>query len=64
VDGSFFDSLILSGFDGIIRNTLDYYLAGFSGFIKKSSDILLAELYAIYKDLLLAKNMSIDELVC
>jgi hypothetical protein len=64
VDGSFLDSLIRSGFDGIIRNTLDYYLAGFSGFIKKSSDILLAELYAIYKDFLLAKNMSIDELVC
>ncbi|MCI24164.1 replication protein A1-like protein, partial [Trifolium medium] len=33
-------------------------------FIQGSSDILLAELYAIYKDLLLAKDMSIDELVC
>ncbi|GAU37585.1 hypothetical protein TSUD_395580 [Trifolium subterraneum] len=39
-------------------------LNGFSGFISGSSDILLAELYAIYKGLLLAKDMSIDELVC
>ncbi|GAU28080.1 hypothetical protein TSUD_223210 [Trifolium subterraneum] len=34
------------------------------GFIRGSSDILLAELYAIYKGLLLAKEMSIDEFVC
>ncbi|GAU32838.1 hypothetical protein TSUD_209060 [Trifolium subterraneum] len=38
--------------------------SGFSGFIQGSSDILLAELYDIYEGLLLAKDMSIDELVC
>jgi hypothetical protein len=49
---------------GIIRNTFGHYLAGFSGFIQGSSDILLAEFYAIYKGLLLAKDMNIDDLVC
>jgi hypothetical protein len=47
----------------IIRNTFGYYLAGFSDFIQKSSDILFAELYVIYKGLLLTKDMNIDELV-
>ncbi|MCI32239.1 N-hydroxycinnamoyl/benzoyltransferase [Trifolium medium] len=46
------------------RNTFGRYLTAFSGFIQGSSDILLAELYAIYKGLLLAKDMSIGELVC
>ncbi|GAU50021.1 hypothetical protein TSUD_186220 [Trifolium subterraneum] len=64
VDGSCLDSPVRSGYGGIIRNTYDHYLAGFSGFIQGSSDILLAELYAIYRGLLLAKEMSIDELVC
>ncbi|MCI17304.1 RNA-directed DNA polymerase (Reverse transcriptase), partial [Trifolium medium] len=45
----------------LARNIFGHYLAGF---IQGSSDILLAELYAIYKALLLAKDMSIDELVC
>jgi hypothetical protein len=64
VDGSCLGSTIRPGFDGIIRNTLDHYLAGFSGFIQGSSDILFAELYAIYEEILLAKDMNIDELVC
>ncbi|PNX73807.1 ribonuclease H [Trifolium pratense] len=64
VDGSCLDSPIRSGFGGIIRNTFGHYLVGFSGFIQGSSDILLAELYDIYKGLLLAKDMNIDELVC
>jgi ribonuclease HI len=59
VDGSCPDSPVRSGFGGIIRN-----LAGFSCSIQGSSDILLAELYAIYKGLSLAKNINIDELVC
>ncbi|MCI26345.1 replication protein A1-like protein, partial [Trifolium medium] len=37
---------------------------GFSGFIQGSSDILHVELYTIYKCLLLAIDMRIDELVC
>ncbi|KAK2370008.1 hypothetical protein QL285_083097 [Trifolium repens] len=45
----------------IIRNTFNHHLVGF---IQGSSDILLAELCVIYKDLLLAKDISIDELVC
>jgi ribonuclease HI len=52
------------GFGGIIKNTFGHYLVGFPGFIQGSSDILLAELYAIYKGLLLAKDMNIDEFVC
>ncbi|GAU50615.1 hypothetical protein TSUD_290700 [Trifolium subterraneum] len=64
VDGSCLDSPVGSGFGGIIRNTFGHYLVGFSCFIQGSSDILLVELYAIYKGLLLAKDMSIDDLVC
>ncbi|CAJ2635885.1 unnamed protein product [Trifolium pratense] len=64
VDGSCLGSPTRSGFGGIIRNTFGHYLAGFSGYIQGSSDILYAELYAIYKGLLLAINMGIDELVC
>ncbi|KAK2434396.1 hypothetical protein QL285_019553 [Trifolium repens] len=55
VDANCLDSPIRSGFDGIIRNTFDDYPAGFSDFIRESSDILLVEMYAIYKGLLLAK---------
>jgi hypothetical protein len=40
------------------------YLAGFSVFIPESPDILFVELYDIYKGLLLARDMNIDELVC
>ncbi|XP_045809964.1 uncharacterized protein LOC123904334 [Trifolium pratense] len=64
VDGSCLGSPARSGFGGIIRNTFGHYLAGFSGYIQGSSDILYAELYVIYKGLLLAINMGIDELVC
>ncbi|MCI35860.1 RNA-directed DNA polymerase (Reverse transcriptase), partial [Trifolium medium] len=64
VDRSCLGSPARAGFGGIIRNTFGYYLTGFSGYIQGSSDILYAELYAIYKGLLLAKNMGIDELVC
>jgi hypothetical protein len=34
------------------------------GFIPETSDILFIEIYAIYKCLLLASDMGIDELVC
>jgi ribonuclease HI len=64
VDGSCIGSLVRSGFGGIIRNTFRHYLAGFSGFISETSDILFVELFAIYKGLLLARDMGIDALVC
>jgi ribonuclease HI len=64
MDGSCLGSPVRCGFGGIIRNTFGHYLAGFSDFIQGSSDILLAELYAIYKGLFLAKDMNIDELIC
>ncbi|GAU28886.1 hypothetical protein TSUD_293380 [Trifolium subterraneum] len=64
VDGSCLGSPVRAGFGGVIRNESGFYLSGFSGFIQGSSDILLAELFAIYKGLTLAKNMAIDELVC
>jgi hypothetical protein len=35
-----------------------------SGFIQESSGILFVEMYAIYKGLLLAKYLKIEELVC
>jgi hypothetical protein len=40
------------------------YLADFLVFIPESPDILFVELYDIYKGLLLARDMNIDELVC
>jgi hypothetical protein len=61
IDGSCLDSPMRSEFGGVIRNTFGHYLGCFSGFIQGSSDILLAEIYDIYKGLLLAKDMSIDE---
>jgi ribonuclease HI len=64
VDDSCLGSPVRSGFGGIIKNTFGHYLASFSGFIQGSSGILFAELYAIYKGFLLAKDMNIDELVC
>jgi hypothetical protein len=64
VDGSCLGSLVKANFGWIIINYLGYYFSGFSGFIKGSSNILLAELFAIYQGLILAKNMDIDELVC
>jgi hypothetical protein len=64
VDDSSLGSTVRSEFGDIIRNTFDHYLAGFSGFIEGPYDILFAELSAIHKGRLLAKDMNIDELVC
>jgi ribonuclease HI len=64
VDESCLGSPVQSGFGDIIRNTFDHYLAGFSGFLQGSSDILLVEMYAIYKGLLLTKDVNINELIC
>jgi hypothetical protein len=64
VNGSCLDSLAQFGFGGIIRNTFRHYFAGFSDFISKPHDILFVEFYAIYKDLLLVRDMDIDKLIC
>jgi len=64
VDGSCLGSPIRAGYRGILRNDAGFFLSGFSGYIQNSSDILYAELYAIYKGLLLAKEMSITDFVC
>jgi hypothetical protein len=64
VDESCLGSAVRSGFDDIIRNTFWHYLAGFPAFILETSDILFVELYVIYKGLMLARDMSIDELLC
>ncbi|GAU33795.1 hypothetical protein TSUD_221330 [Trifolium subterraneum] len=64
VDGSCLGSPARAGYGGIIRNDSGFYLSGFSSFIRESFDILLAELYAIYQGLTLAKDLDIDELVC
>lgn len=57
-------SPIRTGYGGVLRNHIGFYLSGFSGFINDSSDILYAELYAIYKGLLLVKDLEIINLVC
>ena len=41
-----------------------FFLSDFSGSIQNSFDILYAELYVIYKVLLLAKEMGITDFVC
>lgn len=64
VDGTCLDSPTRAGYGGILRNNASVYLSGFSGYIPNSSDILYVELYAIYHGLLLAKDMSITNLVC
>jgi len=64
VDGSCLGSPIRAGYGGILRNDAGFFLSGFSGYIQNSSDILYAELYAIYKGLLLAKEMGITDFVC
>jgi len=53
-----------SCFDGVIRNSVGFYLSGFSGFVPSSTDILFAELIAIHRGLLLAVEMGLEDLVC
>jgi ribonuclease HI len=64
VDGSCLGSPIRAGYGGILRNDAGFFLSGFSGYIQNSSDILYVELYAIYKGLLLAKEMGNADFVC
>jgi ribonuclease HI len=64
VDGSCLGTPIRAGYVGIIRNSAGFFLTGFSGFIASTSDILMAELTAIHRGLLLAVESGIDELVC
>ncbi|GAU16657.1 hypothetical protein TSUD_326070 [Trifolium subterraneum] len=64
VDGSCLGSPARAGYGELIRNNSGFYLSGFSGFIKESYDIMIAELYAIYQGLTLAKDLAVEELVC
>lgn len=64
VDGSCLRTPICAGFGGVIRKSASLYLSGFSGFIADSTDILLAELSAIHRGLLMAVDMDYEELVC
>jgi len=64
VDGSCLGSPIRAGYGGILRNDAGFFLLGFTGYIQNSSDILYAELYSIYKGLLLAKEMGVTDFVC
>jgi len=64
VDGSCLGVPPRAGFGGIIRNSAGFYLSGFHSFISTSTDILLVELTAIQRGLLIAMEMGIEELVC
>ncbi|XP_024626908.1 uncharacterized protein [Medicago truncatula] len=64
VDGSCLGELIRAGFGGVIRNSAGFFISGFSGFIAATTDILLAELTAIHRGLLLAVQLGIEEMVC
>jgi len=64
VDGSCLGSPVKAGYGKVLRNDADFYLSGFSGYIDGSSDIIFVELYAIYRGLLLAKDLNFIDLVC
>jgi len=64
VDGSCLGIPLRAGFGGVIRNDAGFYLSGFLEYIPDSSDILYVELYAIYRGLILARNLNIEVLVC
>ncbi|MCI80655.1 RNA-directed DNA polymerase (Reverse transcriptase), partial [Trifolium medium] len=53
-NGSCLSYAVRFGFGEIFRNDSDFYLPGFI-----QGDIMLAECYAIYQDLSLAKDMKI-----
>lgn len=64
VDGSCLGETVRAGYGGLIRNSAGLYLSGFSGFMASTTDILLAELTAIYRGLLLAVQLGITDMVC
>lgn len=64
VDGSCLGSPTRAGYGGIIRNSAGFYSSGFSGFLATTTDILMAELTAIHRGLLLAAETDIEEMVC
>jgi len=63
VGGSCHDTPIRTWFGGVLRNDSCIFIAGFSGFIRGSFDILLAEFYAIYHGLIMAKDLGYTKLV-
>jgi len=64
VDGSCLGTPIRVGYGGIIRNFAGFFIPGFSGFLTTTTDILMAELTAIHRGLLLAVETDIEEMVC
>jgi len=64
VDGSCLGNPIRAGFGGLLRHQTGHWITGFSGYIAGTSDILLAELHAIHRGLLLAKEMNFQEVFC
>jgi len=64
VDGSCLGPPLIAGFSGFLRNNTSFYLSGFSGYIFNCSDIIYVEIFAIYRGLLLAKELDIMDLVC
>lgn len=64
MDGSCLGNPQWTGFGGLIRNNVGFFISGFSGHIDHSGDILFAELHAILMGLQLARNLSIVDVVC
>jgi len=64
VDGSCIGTPKRTGYSGVLRNSVGYYISGFSGFIPNTTDILLAELTAIHQGLILVIDMDMNDLVC
>lgn len=55
---------IRAGFGGLLRHQTGRWITAFSGYIAGTSDILLVELYAIHRGLLLAREMNFQEVFC
>jgi len=64
VDGSCLGNPIRARFGGLLRHQTRHWITGFSSYIAGTSDILLAELHAIRRGLLLAKEMNFQEVFC
>jgi ribonuclease HI len=64
VDGSCHGTPVRTGFGGLLHNDTGFFLVGFSGFIPGSDDILLGELSAIYRGLIMAKDLGYVEFAC
>jgi len=64
VDCSSHDTPTRIRFGGVLRIDSSLLLVVFSGFIPGSNDILLAELFAIYYGITMAKDLGYAEFAC